>query len=62
MGITIEKISFNVYGRKLELSFVDGEVMMDGDDEAIVSLSINEMKVLKEEALKLFLREFGDTI
>lgn len=66
MNITIKKITFDVNGRELELSFVDGEVMMPANkkeaDEARKSLSVNEYNTLKEEALNLFLKEFGDTI
>ena len=59
MGITIKKITFNVNGRELEFTFIDGEAMISGDDEAFNSLSINELRVLKKESLNLFLREFG---
>ncbi len=65
-NISIEKITFKVNNRKLELSFENGLVMMPSNneeaDKARSDLSINEYNTLKEEALKLFLRRFGDNI
>lgn len=58
----MKKIIFEANNREIELSFVDGEVIMAGDDKAVAALSINEMRGLKDEALKLFLQKFGDNI
>ncbi len=62
MKIKMKKIILDVDNREIALSYINGGIMITGDEQVISALSKNERDGLKESAENLLLTEFGDDI